>query len=134
MKTKVLYIKSRKRVEAIDITDQVLEFVKESEVRDGVLFIYVPHTTAGLTINENADPSVIEDILNKASELVPRSSNYKHLEGNADSHIKSSIFGISHQLLIEDGRVILGTWQGIFFLEFDGPRERKVYLKILKNE
>lgn len=134
MKTKVLYIKSRKRVEAIDITDQVLEFVKESEVRDGVLFIYVPHTTAGLTINENADPSVIEDILNKASELVPRSSNYKHLEGNADSHIKSSIFGVSHQLLIEDGRVILGTWQGIFFLEFDGPRERKVYLKILKNE
>lgn len=134
MKVKVLYIKTRKRVEAIDITDQILEFVKESGVRDGVIFIYIPHTTAGLTINENADPSVIEDILNKTSELIPRSSNYKHLEGNADSHIKSSIFGVSHQLLIEDGRVILGTWQGIFFLEFDGPRERKVYLKILKNE
>ncbi len=130
---KVLYIKSRKRIEAIDITDSVLNFVKESVIKDGILVIYIPHTTAGLTINENADPSVIEDILNKTSELVPRSFNYKHLEGNADSHIKSSIFGVSHQLLIEDGKVLLGTWQGIFFLEFDGPRERKVYLKIIKN-
>lgn len=130
---KVLYIKSRKRIEAIDITDSVLNFVKESGIKDGILVIYIPHTTAGLTINENADPSVMEDILNKTSELVPRSFNYKHLEGNADSHIKSSIFGVSHQLLIEDGKVLLGTWQGIFFLEFDGPRERKVYLKIIKN-
>lgn len=130
---KILYIKSRKRIEAIDITDSVLNFVKESGIKDGVLTIFVPHTTAGLTINENADPSVMEDILNKTSELIPRSFNYKHLEGNADSHIKSSIFGISHQLLIEDGKVLLGTWQGIFFLEFDGPRERKVYLKIIKN-
>lgn len=130
---KVLYIKSRKRIEAIDITDSVLNFVKEIGIKDGILVIYIPHTTAGLTINENADPSVMEDILNKTSELVPRSFNYKHLEGNADSHIKSSIFGVSHQLLIEDGKVLLGTWQGIFFLEFDGPRERKVYLKIIKN-
>lgn len=133
MEAKVLYIKTRKRLDAIDITDSVLNFVKESNVKDGVILIYVPHTTAGLTINENADPSVIEDILNKLSELVPRSSNYRHIEGNADSHIKSSIFGVSHQLIIENGKVLLGTWQGIFFLEFDGPRERKVYLKILKN-
>lgn len=130
---KVLYIKSKRRIEAIDITDSILNFVKESGIKDGILVIYIPHTTAGLTINENADPSVIEDILNKTSELVPKSFNYKHLEGNADSHIKSSIFGVSHQLLIEDGKVLLGTWQGIFFLEFDGPRERKVYLKIIKN-
>lgn len=130
---KVLYIKSKRRIEAIDITDSILNFVKESGIKDGILVIYIPHTTAGLTINENADPSVMEDILNKTSELIPRSLNYKHLEGNADSHIKSSIFGVSHQLLIEDGKVLLGTWQGIFFLEFDGPRERKVYLKIIKN-
>lgn len=130
---KVLYIKTKKKVEAIDITESVLNFVKDCGVKDGILVIFVPHTTAGLTVNENADPSVMEDILNKTSELVPKSFNYKHLEGNADSHIKSSIFGVSHQLLIEDGKVLLGTWQGIFFLEFDGPRERKVYLKIIKN-
>jgi secondary thiamine-phosphate synthase enzyme len=134
MAVKVLYIKTRKRVEAVDITDSVLNFVKESNVKDGILFIYVPHTTAGITINENADPSVIDDILNKLNEIVPKIGNYKHIEGNSDSHIKSSIVGVSKNLIIEDGKVILGTWQGIFFLEFDGPRERKVVLKILKNE
>jgi secondary thiamine-phosphate synthase enzyme len=134
MAVKVLYIKTRKRVEAIDITDSVLNFVKDSNVKDGILFLYVPHTTAGITINENADPSVIDDILNKLNEIVPKIGNYKHIEGNSDSHIKSSIVGVSKNLIIEDGKVILGTWQGIFFLEFDGPRERKVVLKILKNE
>jgi secondary thiamine-phosphate synthase enzyme len=134
MAVKVLYIKTRKRVEAVDITDSVLNFVKDSNVKDGILFLYVPHTTAGITINENADPSVIDDILNKLNEIVPKIGNYKHIEGNSDSHIKSSIVGVSKNLIIEDGKVILGTWQGIFFLEFDGPRERKVVLKILKNE
>ena len=130
----MLYIKTRKRVEAVDITDSVLNFVKDSNVKDGILFLYVPHTTAGITINENADPSVIDDILNKLNEIVPKIGNYKHIEGNSDSHIKSSIIGVSKNLIIEDGKVILGTWQGIFFLEFDGPRERKIILKILKNE
>ncbi len=130
----MLYIKTRKRVEAVDITDSVLNFVKDSNVKDGILFLYVPHTTAGITINENADPSVIDDILNKLNEIFPKTGNYKHIEGNSDSHIKSSIVGVSKNLIIEDGKVILGTWQGIFFLEFDGPRERKVVLKILKNE
>jgi secondary thiamine-phosphate synthase enzyme len=134
MAVKVLYIKTRKRVEAVDITDSVLNFVKDSNVKDGILFLYVPHTTAGITINENADPSVIDDILNKLNEIVPKIGNYKHIEGNSDSHIKSSIVGVSKNLIIEDGKVILGTWQGIFFLEFDGPRERKIILKILKNE
>ncbi len=134
MAVRVLYIKTRKRVEAIDITDLILNFVKESGVIDGILFIYVPHTTAGVTINENADPSVIEDILDKLNEIVPRNGNYKHIEGNSDSHIKSSILGVSTNLIIENGKVLLGTWQGIFFLEFDGPRERRVILKILKNE
>jgi len=134
MAVKVLYIKTRKRVEAVDITDSVLNFVKDSNVKDGILFLYVPHTTAGITINENADPSVIDDILNKLNEIVPKIGNYKHIEGNSDSHIKSSIIGVSKNLIIEDGKVILGTWQGIFFLEFDGPRERKIILKILKNE
>lgn len=131
---RVLYIKTRKRVEAIDITDSILNFVKESGVIDGILFIYVPHTTAGVTINENADPSVIEDILEKLNEIVPRNGNYRHIEGNSDSHIKSSILGVSTNLFIENGKVLLGTWQGIYFLEFDGPRERKVILKIIKNE
>lgn len=131
---KVLYIKTRKRIEAIDITDSILNYVKESGIKDGILFIYVPHTTAGVIINENADPSVIEDILEKLNEIVPRNGNYRHIEGNADSHIKSSIFGVSSSLIIEDGKVLLGTWQGIYFLEFDGPRERRVILKILNNE
>lgn len=131
---KVLRIKSNKRIEAIDITSYIINTIKTLGIKNGVLILYVPHTTAGIIINENSDPNVIEDILNRLAELVPEKLNYKHLEGNANSHIKSSLTSSSVILIIENGELMLGTWQGIFFLEFDGPRERKVYCKILKNE
>lgn len=131
---KLLRIKSNKRIEAIDITSYIINTIKTLDIKNGVLILYVPHTTAGIIINENSDPNVIEDILNRLAELVPEKLNYKHLEGNADSHIKSSLTSNSVILIIENGELMLGTWQGVFFLEFDGPRERKVYFKILKNE
>lgn len=131
---KVLRIKSNKKIEAIDITSYIINTIKTLGIKNGVLILYVPHTTAGIIINENSDPNVIEDILNRLAELVPEKLNYKHLEGNANSHIKSSLTSSSVILIIENGELMLGTWQGIFFLEFDGPRERKVYCKILKNE
>lgn len=131
---KLLRIKSNKRIEAIDITGYIINTIKTLGIKNGVLILYVPHTTAGIIINENSDPNVIEDILNRLAELVPEKLNYKHLEGNADSHIKSSLTSSSVILIIENGELMLGTWQGVFFLEFDGPRERKVYFKILKNE
>ncbi|HOK18440.1 MAG TPA: secondary thiamine-phosphate synthase enzyme YjbQ [Caldisericia bacterium] len=129
----IIRIKSKKRVDAIEITDYVRNIIKSLGVKDGACILYTPHTTAGIIINENADPNVIEDILDRLNELVPKNLNYKHLEGNADSHIKSSITSSSVNLIIENGELMLGTWQGVFFLEFDGPRERKIYCKILKD-
>ncbi len=129
----IIRIKSKKRVDAIEITDYVRNIIKSLGVKDGVCVLYVPHTTAGIIINENADPNVIEDILDRLSEFAKENLNYKHLEGNADSHIKSSITLSSVNLIIENGELMLGTWQGVFFLEFDGPRERKIYCKILKD-
>jgi secondary thiamine-phosphate synthase enzyme len=130
---KIIRIKSNKRIEAIEVTDHIINIIKTIGVKDGVCILYVPHTTAGIIINENSDPNVIEDILNKLSDLVPKNLNYKHLEGNADSHIKSSITSTSINLIIENGELMLGTWQGVFFLEFDGPRDRKIYCKILRD-
>ncbi|HOC52458.1 MAG TPA: secondary thiamine-phosphate synthase enzyme YjbQ [Caldisericia bacterium] len=129
----IIRIKSKKRVDAIEITDYVRNIIKSFGVKDGICILYVPHTTAGIIINENADPNVIEDILDRLSEFAKENLNYKHLEGNADSHIKSSITSSSVNLIIENGELMLGTWQGVFFLEFDGPRERKIYCKILKD-
>ncbi len=130
---KIINIRSRKRIEAIEITDKILDFIKESKIDSGLCVVYVPHTTAGIIINENADPSVIEDILERLKNLVPENYNYKHKEGNADSHIKSSLTSTSVNIIIENGKLMLGTWQGVFFFEFDGPRERKVYCKVLRN-
>ena len=127
----VLTVSTSKRIEMIDITSQVRKVVRESGVKEGILVAYVPHTTAGITINENADPSVAKDIENTLTKLVPPGRGYLHLEGNADSHIKSTIVGSSINVIIENGDLVLGTWQGIFFCEFDGPRSRKVYLKII---
>ena len=104
--------------------------VKESAVRSGVCQVFVPHTTAGVTINENADPSVREDILNGLEKLAPYGAGYSHAEGNADAHIKSTIVGSDKIIFIEDGRLQFGTWQGIYFCEFDGPRQRRVFIKI----
>ncbi len=128
---RILSVSTSKRVEMIDITPQVRGILRESNVKDGLLVVYVPHTTAGVTINENADPSVARDIENTLSRLVPAGKGYLHLEGNADSHIKATLVGSSVNVIVENGELVLGTWQGIFFCEFDGPRNRKVYVKLL---
>lgn len=120
--------------ELVDITNQVRKLVKSSGIMDGICLIYVPHTTAGITINENADPSVKSDILMEIAKLVPElDTNYRHSEGNSAGHIKSTIFGSSVTLIVNSGKLILGTWQGIFFSEFDGPRRRTVHVKILEG-
>ena len=113
----------------IDITSKVTEQLQKAGLEQGVCYIYVPHTTAGITINEGADPSVVTDILTMLNTLVPWEGSYRHLEGNAAAHIKSSLVGSSVSVLVESGRLKLGTWQAIFFCEFDGPRTRKVHVR-----
>lgn len=121
---------SKKRIEMIDITSQIKNVVDENEFQKGFVKLFVPHTTAGLTINENSDPYVQKDIINAMSDIVPESSNFYHVEGNSDAHLKSSLFGVALDLLVENGKVILGTWQSVFFCEFDGPRTRKVFVQL----
>jgi secondary thiamine-phosphate synthase enzyme len=128
---KTLNIKSSSRTEIIDITDDIIKIVKDCRVSSGICFLNVPHTTAAITINESADPDVVTDITGKLNEIIPRDSNYKHMEGNSDAHIKSSLFGPTLTLIIEDAKLLLGTWQNIYFCEFDGPRDRKLYVKII---
>ena len=124
-------LSTNKRCEMIDITDKVQALVSESNISNGTAIVSCPHTTAAITINENADPSVMHDILLTLEELLPQNRpGYRHSEGNSDAHVKSSMFGYCEQLIIKDSRVVLGTWQGIFFCEFDGPRTRKVSLHI----
>lgn len=129
MKTFDLQTPSREAF--IDITSKVEEEVGKSSVKSGICVVYVPHTTAAVTINENADPTVRQDILMVLRKAAPDSLPYAHTEGNSTAHVKSSLVGASVTLLIEDGRLVLGTWQGIFFCEFDGPRRRHVHVKIL---
>jgi len=123
-------VQTKKRVELIDITAAVRKEVENSRVKDGVCYIYTPHTTTAITINENADPSVVHDINTWLNKLVPFAQGYTHMEGNSDAHIKSSLIGCSETVLIKEGKILLGTWQGIFFCEFDGPRDRTVYMKV----
>lgn len=130
---KYINVKSRTRNEFIDITDKIQEAVKEEGVANGICYLYVPHTTAGITINEGADTSVQRDIQVAFSKLVPVEADYAHREGNADAHIKSTLVGISKIVFIEDGKLLLGTWQAIYFCEFDGPRHRRVAIKIIKK-
>ena len=122
-------INTKNRSEMIDITSRVEEELRRSGLKDGVCFLFVPHTTAGITINEHADPSVEADIQAMFNKLVPWEASYRHLEGNSAAHIKSSLIGNSVIVLAESGRLKLGTWQGIFFCEFDGPRSRKLYIR-----
>ena len=122
-------VKSTKREQFLDITREVQEYLTSNKMNSGVLTLYCSHTTAGLTINEGADPSVVRDILVNLERLIPRNGDYQHMEGNSDAHIKSSLMGPSLQLIVDNGRLMLGTWQKIFFTEFDGPRSRKVWLK-----
>ncbi|MBL7156812.1 MAG: YjbQ family protein [Candidatus Omnitrophica bacterium] len=117
----------------IDITAQVEKVVKASSVKAGILTVFVPHTTAGVTINENADPSVRSDIIDGLDRIVPENVSYAHMEGNSPAHIKASLIGNSETILVKDGALFLGTWQGIYFCEFDGPRKRKVFLKVTKD-
>ena len=124
-------IKTSWRIELQDITSRIEEAVDKSKIKEGVCFIFCPHTTAGLTINENADPSVKSDMCNALSKLIPVNAAYEHSEGNSDSHIKSSIFGSSLTVFVEGGQLALGTWQGIFFCESDGPRSREIWIKII---
>jgi len=131
MHTETIDVRTTGRDEMVDITARVAEAVAESGVRDGVATVYVPHTTAGVTINENADPSVVADLLAALDRAVPwRQAFYRHGEGNSAAHVKSSMVGCSAQVLIRDGRPVLGTWQGIYFCEFDGPRSRKAIVAV----
>jgi len=129
--TKDFHISTKQRCEFVDITGEVASFVSKAGVKEGDAIVYCPHTTAGITINENADPSVVHDILLTLDELVPRHrAGYRHSEGNSDAHCKSTLVGCSKQVLIKDGTLDLGTWQGIFFCEFDGPRSRRVIVQV----
>ncbi|MEW5899546.1 MAG: secondary thiamine-phosphate synthase enzyme YjbQ [Bacillota bacterium] len=127
----ILDVKTSSRSQFIDITGQVRQLVADAGIREGVCYLYVPHTTAAITINENADPTVVQDILNQLEKMVPWQGDYRHTEGNAAAHIKASLLGASQTIFISNGRLVLGTWQGIFFCEFDGPRQRKVLVKII---
>ncbi len=129
---KYINVRSRARNEFIDITDKIQEAIKEEGITSGICYIYVPHTTAGVTINEGADTSVQRDIQAALSRLIPFEADYSHREGNADAHIKSTLVGISKIVFVEDGKLLLGTWQAIYFCEFDGPRHRRVAIKIVK--
>ncbi|MCK5567862.1 MAG: secondary thiamine-phosphate synthase enzyme YjbQ [Actinomycetia bacterium] len=129
----VLEIESTKRNDLIDITAEVSAAVSRARIESGVCYLYIPHATAGVTINENADPTVRFDIIKKLDSLVPRDENYTHPEGNSDSHVKSSIMGTTLTIIIKDGSLVLGTWQGIYFCEFDGPRSRKIYVKTIEG-
>ena len=127
-------VKTSARTEFIDITPSVGEAVRKTGVKEGICFVFVPHTTAAITINENADPSVTQDILTEIGKIVPSHDRYRHLEGNSPAHIKASLLGFSETVFIEAGKLVLGTWQGIFFCEFDGPRTRKVHVKVLETQ
>lgn len=124
-------ISSNKRCQMIDITEKVQSIVGQSGIKDGQALVFCPHTTAAITINENADPSVVDDILLTLEELIPQHRRgYRHSEGNSDAHVKSSLVGTSETLIVKNGHLVLGTWQGIYFCEFDGPRTRQVHVQI----
>jgi secondary thiamine-phosphate synthase enzyme len=126
-----IQVRTSRRVEFLDITGRVEAAVKKSDIKSGVCHVFIPHTTAGVTINENADPNVIRDIIRELDKFVPLDDNYSHAEGNSAAHIKSSLMGCSQQVLIEEGSLALGTWQSIFFCEFDGPRSRNIWVKVM---
>ncbi len=126
---RTIEVKTQAREELVDITARVREELVSSGVKDGICYVYVPHTTAAVTINENADPSVKEDILMALRKIVPDSLPYRHSEGNSPAHVKACLIGSSIKVIIEEEQLALGTWQGIFFCEFDGPRSRNVFIK-----
>ena len=129
--TKTININTPKNQAFINITQQAKEFVKESNVVNGTLLVFIPHTTAAVTINENADPDVVTDMLYTLEKVFFKDSKYQHLEGNSDAHMKASLIGNSEQIIIKDQLLLLGTWQGIYFCEFDGPRHRHIHMQIV---
>jgi len=131
---KTVTIETTERNQMIDITSIVQTYVRESGITDGVCYVYVPHTTAAVTINENSDQDVVRDVLNTLSKLIPYKDNYRHIEGNSDAHLKASLFGNTATVFVNNGRLVLGTWQSLFFCEFDGPRRRKVIIKVLGDK
>ena len=134
MKTIKFEVRTSKHTQMLDITREVQRAVTESGVRDGICTVFIPHTTAAVTINENADPDVVRDFTMEINKIVPWEDGYHHMEGNSAAHLESSMIGFSEQIIIEDGRLLLGTWQGIYFCEFDGPRSRKCYVKIMEGQ
>ena len=128
-----LTVRTHNRIELVDITAQIQKFIRDHKVESGLLVLFVPHTTAAITVNENADPSVQRDILAELNRLIPLTGSYQHTEGNSAAHIKSTVIGPSQTFIIEGGQLALGTWQGLFFCEFDGPRTRKVWIKIIRD-
>lgn len=126
-------VRTQQATAMIDITRQVQEAVSESKVENGICVVFIPHTTAAITNNENADPDVVRDFLMEINKVIPFSDGYHHIEGNSAAHIKSSLMGFSETVIIENGRLLLGTWQGIYLTEFDGPRTRKVHVKIIEG-
>ena len=130
---KTFQIRSIQPIEMIDISADVCKAISEVGITDGLAVIFTPHTTAAITINENADPDVCHDLVMAINKIVPMHDGYRHLEGNSAAHLKSSLFGVSETLIINDGEVILGTWQGIYFCEFDGPRQRQVQIQVISR-
>ena len=126
-----IQVSTTKREELVDITDKVQTLIRQNGWENGAVLLFCQHTTAGVTINEAADPSVVRDIIVNLRRLIPEKGDYRHMEGNSDAHIKSSLVGCSEMVVVEQGRLVLGTWQGIFFADFDGPRSRKVKVKWL---
>lgn len=123
-------VKTNRRNELINIATEVEVIVAKSGIDNGIVVVFCPHTTAGITINENADPDVVYDVLTTLDRLIPQDPSYRHAEGNSDSHVKSSLVGVSETILVRHGKLKLGTWQGLYFCEFDGPRNRQVCLQI----
>ena len=129
-----LSVKTDRRTQLVDVTAQVQKAVLASDVADGICYLYVPHTTAAITINECADPDVARDVEDALDRLIPVTGAYRHGEGNSDSHVKAILVGASQTIFVQGGKLALGRWQGIFFCEFDGPRNRKVHVKVVKDE
>ena len=128
-----LDVRTNSQTQLIDITREIQQAVGKSEIKSGICHIFIPHTTAGVTINENADPSVTRDILMELNKVIPFDDSYHHMEGNSAAHIKSSLVGCSINVIIDNGQIQLGTWQGIYFCEFDGPRSRRVWVKVISG-
>jgi len=130
---KEISISTKSRTEFVPVDRKVEDVVKESGVQEGICLVWIPHTTAAVTINENADPSVVRDILYEMEKVIPFQDSYQHMEGNSAAHIKSSLFGPSLSLIVTGGKLVLGTWQSIYFCEFDGPRTRRMFVKVMEG-